>query len=814
MRTAWREVAAGLCLALVGPSCEPKVGPRTEGSSVGDGHQISIAQASVNGSDQVVVSYTLTQDGQGLTGAAASSLKPTWTLAGLSTDPVSNLPAWQSHLLTGSGTLLALPIDGPGTPPAWVLANVKQPGSETGGTVLDLGGGSFRYTFQNALPAGFDPGQTLRVGVWLAGVAGSRLTTSTFDFVPSGGAPQQRELVLDANCDKCHGTVQAHGGYRTGVPICLTCHTYQNADPDTVDPAALAGATAATNPNPLDLGRLVHRIHRGKNLPTLYAANAAVANPAATPPRPNVALPFNPTRNAPLVGRKYSIVGYRSEELVYGQVVNRTDNNQAAKVVATGVRYPQDLRNCDGCHGGAAQASEHVSGISRRTCAGCHPDVVWTADAPDPVHFPHPGGVQVDDTLCVGCHVPTPAKPAVDAPHADIHVPLSKSPHHNGLVAEIAAVGQLQPGLHPRVIFTLSDRDGTLNSLASPTPSTSATSPVPRALARVAITVSGPTAPDYLTGNLASTTAAPITEVVPLTIVPNASGQFTYTFTSAIPASATGTWAVAIEARRAFAASGTGFYDPATDRFPWPYTGETIYETADNPIAYVDTSVGSSWGGSPIPRREVVSRDLCDNCHLELAAHGELRHKIEYCVMCHTPDATDWGRRPKATSGNTDLSATYDGIEERSVRFKVLIGRIHTGGRTGAAELGLAPPFAVYGYPGGSSAVYFFDDVRFPNDLENCALCHVGASYTLESIPAGSQPTVANETPTIQHQATPAHGATETRTPPFQAACRSCHDTGAAQLHAQGHTTSAGEQCTRCHGVKGSMSVKTAHGLQ
>jgi OmcA/MtrC family decaheme c-type cytochrome len=215
-------------------------------------------------------------------------------------------------------------------------------------------------------------------------------------------------------------------------------------------------------------------------------------------------------------------------------------------------------------------------------------------------------------------------------------------------------------------------------------------------------------------------------------------------------------------------------------------------------------STGSAPGGNPIVRRQVVSRDNCNNCHMALTAHGDLRHNIDYCLMCHAPDATDWKVRPQA-NGNTNLGGTFDNVEERAIHFKVLVHRIHTGDRSGSAELDLARPFVVYGF-GGS--VNFFDGVRFPNDLANCRLCHQNKSYTVESVPADAQPTVANETSTIQHKGTPAHGPGEAQVPAVQAACMGCHDTGAAKLHAQQNA-----QCAVCHGLGHFMSVDTVHGL-
>jgi hypothetical protein len=198
--------------------------------------------------------------------------------------------------------------------------------------------------------------------------------------------------------------------------------------------------------------------------------------------------------------------------------------------------------------------------------------------------------------------------------------------------------------------------------------------------------------------------------------------------------------------------------------------------------------------------------------------------------MCHTPDRTDWGAvlgatspsgRPKVSpSGSVNLAGTFDGIEERSIHLKVLVHRIHTGGRSGAAALDLVQPFIVYGFGG---TPLFFDDVAFPGDLRDCTLCHEGTSYTIAAVPAGALPTIANETPTLRHvatkdalgntvPATSAHVAGEPAMLPVQAACLACHDTGAAVTHAASHTASGVEACDQCHS-RGSLSVDVVHGL-
>ena len=134
----------------------------------------------------------------------------------------------------------------------------------------------------------------------------------------------------------------------------------------------------------------------------------------------------------------------------------------------------------------------------------------------------------------------------------------------------------------------------------------------------------------------------------------DANGQFSYTFGNVLSPAASGTWAVGMEARRMLA---TVHYDALTDTFPWPYTGETLTESASNRVQYVDTATGSMWTGTPgaappggrppTPATTATAGSACTaGCATDL----------EYCLMCHAPDQTDWGRRPKRTDGNVNLA--------------------------------------------------------------------------------------------------------------------------------------------------------------
>lgn len=787
---------------------------------------MEIEDATVDVHGHVVATFTVSEDELPLDAGAVLGLSPRFTLATLDAHPVDGLRAWRSQLLTGA-TISALPPSGPGTPDPLVLTTVQQPGTEAPAALTELGDGRLRYTFAAALEA-FDPDDTLRVGLFLASATKPSLrTATTFDVRPSGGPMEERETVLDESCAGCHGAAVVHHGARAGVKLCETCHTWQNADPDTIDPAALvtASTTARNNPNPLELGRLVHRIHRGKYLPTLYQASSS-QNPApGLPPDFAVApsAPFTPENNTvSIVGRKYELLGWRSTPHVYGRVIQRTDNGQPAKNVVQGVSFPRDLRDCAACHDRAPQAYLVGTAVSRRTCAGCHPDVWFEAELDgttltvlDGTHLAHPGGAQGDDTRCGECHVAAANGSTVWAPIAEAHLPLRLAPRAGRPTIEIVRVSGMTPGSRPVVTFRLADRIGPIvPSPRAPEPAwepDSATSSfLPRKFTSLAIRIAGPVAPDYPQSLqvISSWSLANPSNPDPLALVAGDADEYVYTFSSILPPTATGTWAVGMEGRRQLKYPA---YDAAGNRFVWPYTGETVRESPDNPVVYVNVADGTyaanaaRTGPGATPRRKVVSEEKCNLCHGRLDEHGKNRHQVEYCLFCHSPTTTDYPNRVRTAAGLVDLDASFDGIEERTVHFKVFNHRTHTGGHAGSASLEGIAPYLV----GGT----FFDDGRYPNDLANCTACHAGKSYLLENVPADSPPTVANETRTALHAPRSAvHVAGEPAVPPQSAACLGCHATSATVAHAALYTSGGVERCLQCH-RSGALGVDVAHGL-
>ena len=102
-----------------------------------------------------------------------------------------------------------------------------------------------------------------------------------------------------------------------------------------------------------------------------------------------------------------------------------------------------------------------------------------------------------------------------------------------------------------------------------------------------------------------------------------------YTFTHAVPANATGTYAIGIEGRISIT-----LLPGTTAQMTTNYGGvnQVIYFSVD---------------GSPVtPRRTVVALANCNACHANLEVHGSLRNNTAYCVLCHNPSNTDASTRP------------------------------------------------------------------------------------------------------------------------------------------------------------------------
>jgi OmcA/MtrC family decaheme c-type cytochrome len=225
-----------------GPPGPP--GPSTgSGIPIGSTTNINIAVSGVAiaaGGGAPVVSFTLSNDvEQGLKDLPAADIR--FTLAQLSPAVNGSSSEWQSYISRSSGGIANAQAD-------------AERGSA--GTFVDNGDGTYQYTFANdltAYPAGpvFDGTKTHRLGIEIRGQAPIS-SNGIIDFVPVGGAPLfERKIVDNDTCNACHDRLEFHGGPRTDVEYCVTCHNPSSIDGD--------------SGNGVDFKRLIHNIHSARS---------------------------------------------------------------------------------------------------------------------------------------------------------------------------------------------------------------------------------------------------------------------------------------------------------------------------------------------------------------------------------------------------------------------------------------------------------------------------------------------------------------------------------------------------------------------
>ena len=236
------------------------------------------------------------------------------------------------------------------------------------GELVDHGDGTYTYTFETditnvtcpapcteadgtPLDLSYQPGLTHRVSIQ-QGNRDLPMANAVYDFVPAGGAvTSERLIVKTANCNECHDKITAHGS-RFETKLCVTCH----------NPGSWADADTT-----VDFKVMIHKIHRGENLPSVEA------------------------------GGSYAVGSHDFSDIV----------------------FPQDIRNCTKCHDGSDP--ETPQGDAWQTpnmeaCGSCHDDIDFSKDgAVDPAG--HPGGIVSDNTECTTCHAENRIAGSVAASH-------------------------------------------------------------------------------------------------------------------------------------------------------------------------------------------------------------------------------------------------------------------------------------------------------------------------------------------------------------------------------------------------------------
>lgn len=222
-----------------------------------------------------------------------------------------------------------------------------QNGTDTGGTWTELeplGTGRYRYQLGTTVTVA-NPALTHTLGLYATRTfQGVRYVDNRlFHFRPDGAAvSKQRDIVTTAACNQCHTRLEAHGGARREVGLCIMCHTNTND----VDPES---------GNTIDFKNMVHNIHRGAGLPSVDA------------------------------GTPYFFVGFNNTRFDFSDI-----------------NFPRTINECETCHQGTA-GDRWRTNPSAEACTGCH-DRTWFASTPPPTGWVvHSGGPR-PDSQCIVCH--------------------------------------------------------------------------------------------------------------------------------------------------------------------------------------------------------------------------------------------------------------------------------------------------------------------------------------------------------------------------------------------------------------------------
>jgi OmcA/MtrC family decaheme c-type cytochrome len=222
--------------------------------------------------------------------------------------------------------------------------------TEANGTLNNNDDGSYRYTFATNLKSvtlpiavNYAADDTHRVAIQISG-SGIPVANATYDWQPDNGSTTNlvtRNIVATETCNSCHGQIALHGSGRTETGYCVTCHNPGSAD--------------ANSGNSVDFAPLIHKIHRGANLPSVNA------------------------------GGEYAIWGFRDSKHDYSDV-----------------HFPKDVRQCSSCHSNSNPATPDgnnwIMFPTVESCGSCHDDVNFTTGEN------HIAGARTN-AECSTCHV-------------------------------------------------------------------------------------------------------------------------------------------------------------------------------------------------------------------------------------------------------------------------------------------------------------------------------------------------------------------------------------------------------------------------
>jgi OmcA/MtrC family decaheme c-type cytochrome len=543
-----------------------------------------------------------------------------FTLAKLQSSPLGNLTgSWQSY-----NTDVEDPTPGVGPETDLRLQAEYERPSDDSPDWQNNEDGTYRYRMNldvnnppnqdqaelEGIDLNFEPGRTHRVSMQFDG--NPNTTANPFyDWEPASGSTSKiftMDIAATANCNRCHDPLAVHGPNRREIQYCVTCHN--------------PGTTDANSGNTVDMKVMIHKIHRGKNLPTVKA------------------------------GGEYAIWGFRDSKHDYSHLGFPGGDDH--------------LATCVNCHAGSATVGDREDLVvtsqgdnwnevpSAAACGSCH-DGVSDKGFDAPAHMEGR-----DDSSCFSCH----SEPGVAGSIAASHRVLTWEAAER-FITSIENVTNTSPGEKAMVTFRISDpstgEDWDIKSdPAFNNPDAS----------RLAVAVAWDTRDFTNTGNGPSANNASSVQTQDIaSFTDNGDGSFTATMPEPIPDEAV---------YPGIAASGSGAAvvegHPALDVDPDLEGDEEIPLTNEDAYFSIDEA-----DGQPVPRREQVELDKCLACHGKLSLHGGNRtDSIESCVTCHNPRNTDRSVR-ELEEPWCDKPPT-DGKGEESLDFKTMVHAIHAPG--------------------------------------------------------------------------------------------------------------------------------------
>jgi OmcA/MtrC family decaheme c-type cytochrome len=307
------------------------------------------------------------------------------------------IPAGQTKYFSYTTTTLKASQPGNTNAPQIQAAN------DSGGTWATNAVGDYTYTFKTKAPTTFDATVTHAIGIsanrnlseFITQDEWARIGNDVYNFVPDGSKVKTvRDVVPTAVCNGCHDPLIGHGGSRITMELCILCHTPQTVNPDTL--------------HSQDMSVLVHKIHMGKNLPSVKAGT-----------------PYRIWHRG--AWSDFSSVGFPS-----------------------GV---DELKTCEVCHQKGTQAALYATAPSRTGCGSCHDDVNFATGAGH-VNLP-----QASDKECANCHKPQ-GETEYDASVKGAHMVATRSGQLPGVTFAITRVDNAKPGQKISVAFQVNGKDG------------------------------------------------------------------------------------------------------------------------------------------------------------------------------------------------------------------------------------------------------------------------------------------------------------------------------------------------------------------